>query len=118
MLFQAEQFGVIQGSAYQRIDGQIVVGGDGIPLPDQGISIIGNPNPNYTANWINTLGWKGLSFDFHWQYIDGGDISSFTAGTMLARGVTTDTDVNRFLPLVFPGVLEDGTPNDIQAYIW
>jgi len=35
----------------------------------------------------------------------------------MARGNTVDTDVNRNVPLVLPGVKADGTPNDIQTYI-
>jgi hypothetical protein len=39
---------------------------------------------------------------------------------MLARGLTTDTDFDRFLPLILPGVKEDAdgniVPNDIQGY--
>jgi len=112
-----ESYGIIQGTAYQKLNGEIVTGADGIPVPDQGLSIIGDPNPDFTANWINNVSWKGLSFDFQWQYVSGGDIYSITTATMLARGNTVDTDFDRFLPVIFPGVKADGTPNDVQAYI-
>jgi len=116
---EGEPYGVIQGTPYRRDEasGQRIVGADGNFVPDQDISVIGDPNPDFTANWINTVSWKGLSFDFQWQYISGGDIYSITTATMLARGNTVDTDFDRFLPVVLPGVKEDGTPNDVQAYI-
>ena len=79
--------------------------------------VIGDPNPNFTANWINNFSWKGFSFGWQWDYIDGGDIYSSTVQALLARGNTVDTDVDRFLPLILPGELADGTPNNIQTYI-
>lgn len=114
-----QPYGVIQGTPYRRDEttGQRVVGADGNFVPGADVAVIGDPNPDFTANWINTVSWKGLSFDFQWQYISGGDIYSITTATMLARGNTIDTDFDRFLPVVLPGVKEDGTPNDVQGYI-
>jgi len=113
-----QPYGVIQGTPYRRgPNGGRLVGADGNYVPDQDIAVIGDPNPDYTANWINRVSWKGLSFDFQWSYIKGGDIYSITTATMLARGNTVDTDFDRFLPVILPGEKEDGTPNDIQAYI-
>ncbi len=115
-----EQYGVIQGIPFERNDaGALQVQGDGNYLPGNEIAPIGNPNPNYTANWINNIGFKGLSLGWQFSYQDGGDIYSVTTATMLARGLTEDTNVDRFLPIVQPGVLaSDGsTPNNIQGYI-
>lgn len=116
-----EQYGTILGSAFQRANGEIQVGtSNGEYLVNADLQPIGNPNPNYQANLINTFSYKNLSFSFQWSYIDGGDIYSVTTATMLARGLTTDTDFNRFLPLILPGVKEDAdgniVPNDIQGY--
>ncbi|NND77271.1 MAG: TonB-dependent receptor, partial [Flavobacteriales bacterium] len=115
-----QAYGVIQGQPFQKNDdGVLLVGGDGNYVPGSGIEVIGNPQQNFTANWLNNLSWKGISFGFQWQYIDGGDIYSSTVQAMLARGNTTDTDVDRFLPIAQPGVLaSDGeTPANIQGYI-
>ena len=49
-------------------------------------------------------------------YQDGGDVYSATALTLLGRGNTVDTDFDRFLPIVLPGVLADGSQNNIQTY--
>ncbi len=113
-----EPYGVMQGQPFQRHEnGQLLVDGQGNYIGDSGIDIIGDPNPNFTANWINNFSYKGLSFGFQWQYIDGGDIYSSTVQALLARGNTVDTDVDRRIPLIMPGVKSDGTPNDIQTYI-
>ncbi len=114
-----EQYGIMQGSTFQRDEsGNLLVDAQGGYIEDPTISVIGDPNPNYTANWINNISWKGLSFGFQWQYIDGGSLYSSTVQALLARGNTVDTDVDRFIPIVLPGVKQsDGQPNDIQTYI-
>ncbi len=113
-----EPYAAIRGLPYARHEnGQRLIAGDGNFVPESDIATIGDPNPDFQANWINTVSWKGLSFDFQWQYIHGGDVYSITTATMLARGNTVDTDFDRFLPVILPGVDNDGNPNDIQGYI-
>lgn len=115
-----EQFGIIQGLPYLKNDaGELLVGSDGNYLPGTDLASIGNPNPDYTANWINNFSFKGISLGFQFAYTKGGDVLSYTNATMLARGLTEDTNVDRFLPIIQPGVLaSDGsTPNNIQGYI-
>ncbi len=121
-IIEDEFYGVIQGTPYSRDpDGNRIVGADGNFVPDNDVSIIGNPNPDWTGNASTTVSWKGLSLYVQFQYISGGDIYSLTTATMLARGNTVDTDFDRFLPVVLPGVNDngDGTfkTNDIQGYI-
>ncbi len=120
-IIPGEQYGVLQGFGYERRDGQLLVGADGFYVPEQDVSVIGNPNPNWTGNASTTISWKGLQLYAQLSYVSGGDIASITAATMLARGNTVDTDFDRFLPVILPGVIEeaDGTirPNDIQVYI-
>ena len=127
-----EPFGAMYGSTFMRTDNsdpssQYVVESIGNYQSSGEFGIIGNPNPDFTANWINTLTWKGISFGFQWQYIAGGDIYSSTIQALLARGNTTDTDVNRNVPIIMPGaVKQDGVDgsgepqyvaNDIQTYM-
>jgi len=50
-----------------------------------------------------------------WDYTQGGDIYSATIRSLLARGLTKDTEFDRMQPLILPGVKQDGTPNDIQV---
>ncbi len=127
-----EPFNVFYGEAFRRaqegqFEGQFVVGSDGAYQGSGELSVIGDPNPDFRANWINDISWKGVSFGFHFQWIQGGDIQSSTIQAILARGNTTDTDVDRGVPIIMPnsvkqtGVESDGTPiyvpNDIQTYM-
>ncbi len=113
-----EPYGVIKGTAFARgPNGGILVNNVGSYVVDSDLQSIGNPQANYTLNWINDISYKGLSLGWQWDYTDGGDIYSTTTATVLARGNTTDSDVDRFLPLILPGELADGTPNNIQTYI-
>ncbi len=113
-----EPYGVIKGSAFARgPNGGILVNNVGSYVVDPELQTIGNPNPNFTLNWINDISYKGLSLGWQWDYTDGGDIYSVTTATMFARGNTVDSDVDRFLPLILPGELADGTTNNIQTYI-
>lgn len=113
-----QQYGVMQGEPFIKDDqGNYIVDGQGNYQGAATLDIIGDPNPDFTANWINNISYKGLSFGFQWQYIKGGDIFSSTVQSLLARGNTVDTDVDRNVPIVLPGVKADGTPNDIQTYI-
>lgn len=113
-----EPYGVIKGSAFARgPNGGILVNNVGSYVVSPELQTIGNPNPNYTLNWINDISYKGLSLGWQWDYQDGGDIYSVTTATMFARGNTVDSDVDRFLPIILPGELADGTPNNIQTYI-
>lgn len=113
-----EPYGVFFGTPFVRTEsGALLVNGQGEYVEGSNATVIGNPQPNYNVNWINNFSWKGLSFGFQWDYVDGGDIFSSTVQALLARGNTIDTDVDRFLPIILPGEKSDGTPNDIQAYI-
>lgn len=114
-----ERYGVIKGLPFQKDEnGKVLVNSAGDYLAGQDIDVIGDPNPDYQLNWINTLSFKGFTFNMQWSYISGGDIYSITTATMMARGNTVDTDVDRFIPVVAPGVLaSDGSPNNIQAYL-
>ena len=58
--------------------------------------------------------YKGVTFNALLTYVSGGDIYSTLPSTLMARGILQETDFDRFVPLIAPGVKEDGTPNDIQ----
>jgi len=113
-----EPFGAIYGQQFQKDDqGRIVVDGQGGYVRG-GFGVIADPNPEFTANWMNNISYKGLSFGFQWQYTHGGQLYSSTVGALLARGNTVDSDFDRSVPLVLPnGVNADGTPNDKQVYV-
>jgi len=109
-------FATIQGSKFERVDGELLVTDIGFYQATDDISPIGDPNPDYTISYLNTLSYKGVSLFVNLNYTKGGDIYSGTASTLLARGNTIDTEFDRFLPFVLDGVTEDGNPNTTQVY--
>jgi len=108
-------FNIIKGNAFLRDErGNRIVGGNGLYLSDPTIRELGNPNPAFNTSWINTLNYKGLSFNLMLEYRHGGALYSSTAGALLGRGLTKDTEFDRSLTFILPGVKQDGSPNDIQ----
>ena len=97
--------------------GNLIVDSEGSYQLAGDFGVIGNPNPNYNMNFFNTVSWKGFALNFQFQYIDGGDVYSSTAAALLARGNSSDSDIDRNNPVVLPGVKADGSVNDIQVYI-
>ncbi len=112
-----QPLGVIQGTMLQRDpkSGLPLVDDQGWYIPTTQSGIIGNPNPDYKVTGISTLSYKSLSFRMQWDFTKGGDIYSTTVRALLARGVTADLDFDRSLPIILPGVKQDGSPNDIQT---
>lgn len=111
-----QPLGVIQGSYISKDPktGQRIVDGNGNYQASNALGIIGNPIPDFKTTGISTLSWKNLSFRMQWDYTKGGDMLAYTPGTVVGRGLTKDTDFDRTLPLILPGVKVDGTPNDVQ----
>ena len=109
-----EQLGVMVGSRVLRdANGNLVVNSSGNYEIEQGNFIIGNPNPDFILNTTNTFTWKNFNFSFLVNYTAGGDIYSQTIATMLARGLTTDTE-DRLNTFILPGVNANGEVNNIQ----
>lgn len=111
-----EPFSVIQGSTFERVNGELLVNSQGFYNTSAEISPIGDPNPDYTVSYLSTLSWKGLSLFVNWNYQKGGDVLSISTAQNLARGNTTDTEFDRFLPFILEGALADGTPNNVQIF--
>lgn len=111
-----QPLGIMKGYYFKRsADGQMIVGSAGDYLSSNAIGIIGDPNPKYKLSGISTLTYKSFSLKVQVDYSHGGDIYSSTARSLLARGVTKDTEFDRAAPFILPGVKEDGkTPNDMQ----
>lgn len=115
-----QPLGILKGS-YVQVDpksGKKIVDANGYFLGSSDIAKIGDPNPNYKLTGISTLNYKSFSLRMQWDYSQGGQMWSNTVRTLLSRGVTKDTDMDRTLPLIIPNtVKQDGTPNDIQQSV-
>lgn len=114
---EGKPYGVIQGSYLVRDEasGKPIIDATGSFVTSNDIKIIGNPNPDWTANLSNSFSYKGIRLSAEIQYIHGGDIYSRTAANLVGRGVTAETDnVDRRTPYVLDGVTQEGQPNTTQ----
>ncbi|MBM3415081.1 MAG: SusC/RagA family TonB-linked outer membrane protein [Bacteroidetes bacterium] len=121
-----QPLGVIQASYVVKVDpkngqptgdplkGSRLVAPGGDYVASSQIGVIGNPIPDFKLAGISTLSYKGFSFRMQWDWTQGGDMLAYTPGTLIGRGLTRDTDFDRLLPLILPGVQADGTPNTVQ----
>lgn len=110
-----QPYGVIVGSSIARDgNGNYIVAADGNYLRNTDDTIIGDPNPDWNATWINEFSYRNLTFQFQWEYQKGGDIYSTTAAALLSRGLTKDTDFDRSGTFVLPGVNQNGNINTTQ----
>lgn len=115
-VIEGQPLGVIKSTSTQKDPktGQRLVNSNGDYISSIETGIIGDPNPDYKLTGISTLSWRGFSFRMQWDYTKGGDMLAYTPGTLIGRGLTKDTEFDRLLPVILPGVKADGTPNDIQ----
>ena len=110
-----QPYGVMYGYAVARDDeGNFMIDGNGNFLQSDEPAIIGNPHPDFEASMINRFRYKGFSLNVQMEYRQGGDIFSETVNALIGRGITEDTNIDRMETFVIPGVLADGSPNDIQ----
>ena len=117
---KGEQLGVIVGDAIARdADGNFLIddGGDYVTTEvdaNGNVPIIGNPNPDYIMNIINSLSYKNWNLGFQLSHTKGGDIVSNTIGTLLGRGLITET-LDRENTYILPGVSQStGEVNNKQ----
>ncbi len=119
-----QPFGVIKGTYWQRQTGPVdgkspvgpkIVGQDGYYIASTESVIIGDPNQNFRMSGISTLSYKSLEFRMQWDYVKGGVVYASSVNAMTGRGLSKATDVDRSLPIILPGVKQDGTPNDFQT---
>jgi TonB-linked SusC/RagA family outer membrane protein len=104
---------IIGTSIGRDANGNFLVAADGNYVIDQTAKPIGDATPDFNLNLENSFQIRNFKISALVTYQHGGDIFSNTIGALLGRGVTTDTD-NRLNTYVLPGVLADGSPNNIQ----
>ncbi|MEL7427235.1 MAG: outer membrane beta-barrel protein, partial [Bacteroidota bacterium] len=110
-----QPYGVIQGQQILRDENDnLVVSAGGVYQLDPIITILGDPNPDFNLNGGLTMSYKGLTFNALITYQEGGSIFATLPSTLMARGILQETDFDRFVPIIAPGVTADGTPNNFQ----
>ena len=112
---EGQPYGVIKGIATVKdANGTPIITSNGDYKQSTEIEIIGDPNPDYLLSGFTDISWKGLTLSGQMDYVHGGDIYSFSAGALVGRGVARELeDFDPTLTVILPGVLEDGTPNNI-----
>ena len=118
-----QPYGVLKGTDFVYKDGQKVVLPSGYYAQSDATSIIGNVTPEWKMGVTNTINYKGLSLSFLIDIQKGGSLFSLDRYYGLATGLYADTTPlnDKGSPVrssnadgggyVYPGVLEDGTPN-------
>ena len=110
---EGEPLGVFFGSRIDRTDaGELIVGADGNYVQAAEDGVIGDPNPDWIGNMINTISYKNFSLRFQFNYQQGGDVYSSTISTLLGRGLITET-INREDTYILPGVDAAGNTNTL-----
>ncbi|REL29108.1 SusC/RagA family TonB-linked outer membrane protein [Rhodohalobacter sp. SW132] len=115
-----EPFMIMLGSTIVRNeDGVPLIGPTGNYIIEDDIDIIGDPNPDYTLSVSNTFRYRGASLSFQVDYQEGGAMFSTWISSLMARGLTTDTDrVNRNNTFILPGISsETGEENTVQISV-
>ena len=115
-----DPLGAMYGSRVARdANGNLLVDAAGNYIPettteDGLVPKIGDANPDYVMNFLTTMTYKGLTLNAQFTHVSGGDIYSTYVGSLLGRGLTTDTE-DRLGTYILDGVSADtGLPNNVQ----
>ncbi len=99
-----EPLGVFFSTAHERdANGNIVLDANGLPVRSSDLKIIGDPNPDFTASFINEVTVsRNWSFRMQWDTIMGFDVFNFTRrlAALSVFGVLSDyeKELNGELP--------------------
>lgn len=120
-LVAGDQYGLLYGVDYKRnAQGQLLLNADGLPIAENELSVIGNPNPDFLMGITNSINYKGINFNFLIDIRQGGDQYSRNIADVRRNGVAKETaEYPRFLednvtpnrPYIFEGVYDTDTPN-------
>ncbi|WP_410493159.1 TonB-dependent receptor domain-containing protein [Chryseobacterium sp. P1-3] len=112
---EGEAWGTLVGSDYTYLNGQKVIDpntGKYLQNPNQ---VIGNTTPDWIGGIRNSFSYKGFSLSFLIDMRKGGDVFSTDMYYGLSTGLYKETAIGdyRDKDVVLPGVLPNGTPNNI-----
>jgi len=123
-----EPYGTIRGTDHEYINGQPVVKSNGYYKKASKKTVIGNFQPDWKGGINNRFTYKSFAMSFLIDIQKGGSVFSLDQWYGQGTGIYANTaglnDLGNPLrdPVslgggeIFPGVKEDGTPNDIRAY--
>ena len=91
-----EAYGNIVGYAFKRSpEGKRIVSPGGYYVRETRKSVLGNITPDWIGGLNNTLSFKGFSFNFLIDFVQGGELSSATKYQMCAKGTGLFTEEGR-----------------------
>ncbi|MCW3463981.1 hypothetical protein [Chitinophaga nivalis] len=116
-LVPGQPMGVIIGNTYARdAQNNILIDETGFPMVNDAPAIIGNPTPDFILKLDNTIYFENWSLHATWEWKKGGDIWNGTQAALDYYGRSAVTAAERNTTgYIFPGVLEDGQPNNIPV---
>lgn len=107
-----DRFPVIYGTSFARDDkNNIIVDEDGLPMAGE-LKALGEVAPKFTLGGSTQLTYKRVSLGAVVDWKNGGKMYSGSNNLMSYYGVDART-ADRTSEFIYPGVKEDGTPNDI-----
>ena len=123
-----QPYGQIKGSDFTYLNGQKVVGANGRYVQNTNSNnVIGDINADWTGGVRNKLTYKNFALGFLVDMQKGGDIFSLDRSYGLATGLYAETAGNNELGnpirntvangggVILPGVLANGSPNNIRT---
>ncbi|WP_291964986.1 SusC/RagA family TonB-linked outer membrane protein [Maribacter sp.] len=128
---KGEAYGTLKGTDYVYIDGERVVGADGLYLKTESSQeVLGDINPDWKMGLSNTFKYKDISLSFLIDIQEGGSVFSGDTYFGMATGIydvtagVNDlgnplrdpvTNDNTSGGVILPGVQEDGSANTVRA---
>ncbi len=123
-----QELGQLYTYGYQRnASGQLINGGDGLPLRTNAPISFGSALPKYIGGITNAFTYRGVTLSFLIDFKLGGKMISGTNLNAFRHGLQKETLVGRDgvdpttgkldNKLVGPGVNEKGEPNAVRAFV-
>jgi TonB-linked SusC/RagA family outer membrane protein len=109
---KGEKYGALYGNPFLRDeDGNLIVR-NGRPVRDPQKRVLGHYTPDWTAGWNNQFSFRGVDFNFLFDWKVGGELYSTTMQWGRYAGVLAETAIGRDTGIVVQGIDEaTGLPN-------
>ncbi|GAA5030185.1 SusC/RagA family TonB-linked outer membrane protein [Marivirga lumbricoides] len=109
--------GDMYGTGFKKVDGRTVYDGNGAPVTDGTLRLLGNYNPDFTVGLNNEFSYKQIVMNVLFDFRYGGIIASRTRSLGSTSGVLKETLVGREEGIIGDGIVNIGTaenPNYVE----
>ncbi|MCL6523248.1 MAG: SusC/RagA family TonB-linked outer membrane protein [Thermoflavifilum sp.] len=116
-----ERLGNMYGNGFVRDPQGNIVYQNGVPLvTSTQDKLLGNYNPDFVLGWLNILQYRRFTFNFVWDWHQGGKFYSYTELGVLNGGMSVKTLPGRETGITGQGVMYDPTsgkyvPNNVHV---